>query len=193
MQQNFFQRNKNLVIVLVLVLLFVLWGFSKYNNFVSINERVNGQWAQIENQLQRRFDLVPNLVGTVKGVTSQEQKVFGDIADARTRYAGSTNINDKALAAGQFESALGRLLVITENYPSLQSSQAFKDLMVQLEGTENRISVERKGYNDLVKEYNTNVKVFPSAIFAKIFGFTEKNYFEVADEAKENPKVDFVN
>jgi LemA protein len=191
--QNFFQKNKGLVILIGLVVIVFFWAMSGYNRFVSLNESVNGQWAQVENQLQRRFDLVPNLVSTVKGITTQEQKVFGDIADARTRYAGATNTNDKALAAGQFESALGRLLVITENYPNLQSSQSFRDLMVQLEGTENRISVERMKYNDLVKSFNVGVKIFPSSLIASIFKFQEKTYFEVAEVAKTAPKVDFTN
>ena len=193
MEQNFFQKHKGKIFVVVIAILVLWWGFSKYNTFVLGNEGVSNQWAQVENQLQRRFDLVPNLVATVKGVTEQEQAVFGQIADARTKYAGASSLNDKAQAASQFESALGRLLVITENYPTLQSSQSFKDLMVQLEGTENRISVERMKYNEFVKNFNLSVKTFPSSLFAKLFGFDEKVYFEVAEEAKENPKVDFVN
>lgn len=189
--QNFFQRNKSTVIIFACLILVFLWAISSYNSFISKNESIDAQWAQVENQFQRRFDLVPNLVSTVKGVAGQEQKVFGEISDARTRYAGARNNNDKAVYAGQVESALSRLLVIAENYPILQSSAAFRDLMVQLEGTENRITVERMRYNDLVRDYNTGVKRLPYSIVAKIFGFNERNYFEVKEEAKVNPKVEF--
>ncbi len=193
MEQNFFQRNKKMLVVFGVIVLVCIWLVSSYNGFVSYNEKVTGQWSQVENQLQRRFDLIPNLVSTVKGVAGQEQKVFGDIAEARTRYSGASNINQKAQYASQVESALSRLLVIAENYPTLQSSGAFRDLMVQLEGTENRIAVERMKYNELVKTFNVKVKSFPSNVMAKIFGFGEKTYFEVTDEAKVVPKVDFSN
>lgn len=191
MEQNFLQKNKKLLIVLVVVLLLVFWVVGKYNSFVSQNENINNQWAQVENQLQRRFDLIPNVINTVKGIMKQEKDVFTALADARTHYAGSTTVDQKAAAAGQVESSLARLLVISENYPELKSSQSFRDLMVELEGTENRISVERMKYNDLVKSLNTSVKVFPSSIFASIFGVGERAYFQVADEAKTVPKVDF--
>jgi LemA protein len=191
MEQNFFQRNKTLIVVLAIIALVAIWLFGSYNGFVSANENVNNSWAQVENQLQRRFDLIPNLVSTVKGITGQEQKVFGDLAEARTRYSGAGSVNEKAQYATQVESALGRLLVIAENYPQLQSSQAFRDLMVQLEGTENRISVERMRYNDTVKNFNLKVKTLPSNIVAKIFGFDEKAYFEIKEEAKNAPKVEF--
>lgn len=192
-QSSFFQKYKTLLIVLAVLALLVMWSISFYNGFVSQNVAIDAQWSQVENQLQRRFDLIPNLVSTVKGVANQEQQVFGDIAEARTRYSGASSQNDKALAAGQLESALGRLLVITENYPTLQSSQSFRDLMVQLEGTENRISTERMKYNDQVKNLNSGIKRFPGMIFASLFGIEERAYFEVTEQAKENPKVDFVN
>lgn len=190
-EQNFFQRNIKWVVAggIVLVLAVVLMG--SYNNFISKSEAITSQWSQVENQLQRRFDLIPNLVETVKGVAKQETAVFTSIAEARTRYSGAKTADEKAQAASQYESAIGRLLVITENYPVLQSSQAYRDLMTSLEGTENRISTERKKYNDLVQSYNANIKRFPSVIVAKIFGFGEKSYFEVSDEAKVNPKVSF--
>ena len=191
MEQNFWQKNKILVIVLVLVVVLVFWIVGGYNSFVRQNEAINGQWAQVETQLQRRFDLIPNVMNTVKGITKQEKDVFSQLADARTRYAGSTTIDQKATAAGQVESSLGRLLLIAENYPQLQSSQSFRDLTVELEGTENRISVERMKYNDLVKNLNAGVKVFPSSIIASIFGMKERPYFEVTDAAQAVPKVDF--
>ncbi|MEK7104786.1 MAG: LemA family protein [Patescibacteria group bacterium] len=191
MEQNFWQKNKTWIIVLVVVLVLAFWVIGKYNFFVVQNESIDGQWAQVENQLQRRFDLIPNVINTVKGITKQEQKVFGDLAEARTRYAGSTTVDQKAAAAGQLESSLGRLLVIAENYPELQSSQSFRDLRVDLAGTENRIAVERMKYNELVKNLNASVKVFPNSILASIFGVTERVYFQVTDEAKINPEVDF--
>lgn len=190
-QQNFLQRNMKWVVVLVVLVLVVFWGVSKYNSFVTMNEAITSQWSQVENQYQRRFDLIPNIVATVKGVASQEQKVFGDIAEARTRYSGATTANEKAAAATQVEGALGRLLVIAENYPVLQSSQAYRDLIVSLEGTENRISVERMKYNDLVKGLNISVKKFPTSVIASLFGVSEREYFEVSEVAKENPTVNF--
>jgi len=192
-EKNFLQRNMKWVVVLVVLALIVFWGVGKYNSFVTMNEGITSQWSQVENQYQRRFDLIPNIVATVKGVASQEQKVFGDIAEARTRYSGATTANEKASAATQVESALGRLLVIAENYPVLQSSQAYRDLIVSLEGTENRISVERMKYNDLVRGLNTSVKRFPTSILASLFGVEERAYFEVSDEAQVNPTVDFSN
>lgn len=192
-EKNFFQRNMGWIIALVVVLLVVFWGVSKYNSFVRQNVQIDTQWAQVENQYQRRFDLIPNIVNTVKGAAKQEQEVFGQIAEARTRYSGATTIDEKAKAASQVEGALGRLLVIAENYPALQSEQAYRDLMVTLEGTENRISVERMKFNDEVKTLNSGVKVFPSSIVAGIFGIKERAYFEVPKDNQANPKVDFSN
>ena len=192
-EQNFFQKNKKWIVIVGVIVIIALWAVSKYNFFVTGGEQITAQWAQVENQYQRRFDLIPNIVNTVKGVAKQEQDVFGAIADARTHYSGATTPNEKAQAATQVESALGRLLVIAENYPVLQSSQAYRDLIVSLEGTENRISVERQKYNDLVRVFDTNVKTFPSSILAKMFGVTEKAYFEVPKENQAVPTVDFKN
>ena len=172
---------KNILwVVLGLVAILAVWVFASYNGLVSSNEAVTNQWAQVETQYQRRFDLIPNLVASVKGIMTQEKTVFDDIAQARTRYSGATTPDEKAEAATQVESALGRLLVITENYPELKSSQNVQDLMTELEGTENRISVERKRYNDLVQAYNLKTKQFPSSIAAMIFGYKEHAYFEAA-------------
>lgn len=190
-QPSFFQRNKTWIIVLAIVTLLALWGVSKYNFFVKQGEAITAQWAQVENQYQRRFDLIPNIVNTVKGVAKQETEVFTAIADARTKYSGAVTPDQKAQAATQVEGALGRLLVIAEAYPVLQSSQAYRDLIVSLEGTENRISVERMKYNDLVKTFDTNVKTFPSSVVAKLFGVEERAYFEVPKEAQVNPTVQF--
>ena len=192
-EKNFFQRHMGWIIALVVIVLLVVWAVSSYNGFVRQNEAITGQWAQVENQFQRRYDLIPNIVATVKGVAAQEQTVFNDIATARTHYAGATTQDAKAAAAGEVESALGRLLVITENYPTLQSSQSFRDLITELEGTENRISVERMKYNDLVKAYDTSVKTFPSSVLASIFGMKEHAYFNAPESAQTAPIVNFTN
>lgn len=192
-QKSFFKRNLKWVVIIVVLVLIVLWGISRYNSFVVMNEEITSQWSQVENQYQRRFDLIPNIVNTVKGVAGQEQKVFGEIAEARTRYSGAVSTDEKAKAASEVEGALGRLLVIAENYPVLQSSQAYRDLIVSLEGTENRISVERMKYNEMVKLLNAGVKVFPSSVIAGIFGVAERAYFEVPKENQVAPKVDFSN
>src|SRR3989344_9359122 len=191
MEQNFLQRNMKWLVIVGIIAIVLILAVSKYNSFINLNENVTKQWAQVDNQLQRRYDLIPNLVSTVKGVAKQEQDVFGKIADARANYAGAKTSDAKAQAAMQMESALGRLLVITENYPTLQSSKSFQDLMVSLEGTENRVAVERGKYNELVQKINAGVKYFPSSIIAKMAGFTAHEYFNVAEEVKVNPKVDF--
>jgi LemA protein len=182
---------KNIIwVILGVVAIFAIWVFSSYNGLVSANEAVASQWAQVESQYQRRFDLIPNLVASVKGIMTQEQEVFASIADARTKYSGATTPDAKAQAATQVESALGRLLVITENYPELKSSANVQDLMTSLEGTENRISVERKRYNDLVRDYNLKTKQIPSSIAAAVFGFKEHVYFEAAEGTETAPAVD---
>lgn len=182
---------KNILWVLLGVAALVgIWVFTSYNGLVSSSEAITNQWAQVETQYQRRFDLIPNLVASVKGVMKQEQTVFEAIAEARTKYSGATTPDAKAEAATQVESALGRLLVITENYPELKSSQNVQDLMVQLEGTENRISVERKRYNDLVQLYNLQVKRIPGSLLAGMFGFTQHAYFEGQQGSEAVPPVD---
>ena len=189
--QNFFVRHKMGLLITAIILLVVVWGVSSYNSFVRGGESITAQWSQVENQYQRRFDLIPNIVSTIKGVAKQEQEVFLGIADARTKYTGATTPDGKAQAASQLEAGLGRLLVIAEQYPSLQSSGAYRDLITTLEGTENRISVERMKYNDLVRVFDTNVKTFPTSIVASIFGVKERAYFEVPKENQANPQVQF--
>ncbi len=184
-------KNKILIAVGVVVLLGVFYLFGTYNSFVRANEAINGQWAQVETQYQRRFDLIPNLVAAVQGILKQEQKIFGDLAEARTRYSGATSPEGKVAAANQVESTLGRLLVIVENYPQLRSSENMQTLQAQLEGTENRISVERQRYNNAVRVFNIKTKTFPSSIVATLFGFTERTYFEAATGAENAPKVGF--
>jgi LemA protein len=184
-------KNKKGWIIGGIIVVLLIWGISSYNSLISLNENVTKQWAQVDNQLQRRYDLIPNLVNTVKGNTAQEREVFKDIADARTRYAGATTPDERANAASQVESGLGRLLVIAENYPQLQSSKAFQDLMVSLEGTENRIAVERGKYNELVASINAKVKYFPASLVARMAGIHERAYFQVQEQAKTVPQVNF--
>ncbi len=177
--------------IMGIIAIIAVWVFASYNSLVTAKESVDSQWAQVETQYQRRFDLIPNLVESVKGIMKQEQAVFTAIADARTHYAGAQSIDQKAQAAGEVESALGRLLVITENYPELKSSDTVQTLMAQLEGTENRVSVERNRYNDFVRDYNLKTKHFPSVIFAKLFGFGERPYFQSTSGSEQAPKVQF--
>jgi len=183
--------KKSLIIIGVILIIVVFALFGYYNKFVTANEGVDGQWAQVETQYQRRFDLIPNLVESVKGVMAQEQEVFGMIAEARTKYAGAETADEKAGAATEVESALGRLLVVMENYPQLKSAENVNTLMAQLEGTENRISVERGRYNATVKDYNVMTKRFPANIIAGMFGFGERNYFEAAEGSEVAPSVQF--
>lgn len=183
--------KKGLLVFIAIVVVLAIWIFSGYNSLVTLNENADAQWAKVETQYQRRFDLIPNLVNSVKAVLTQEQTVFGDIAEARTRYSGATTPDDKAAAASQVEGALGRLLVIMENYPQLQSSANVQDLMTQLEGTENRVSVERTRYNDEIRAYNTTIKRFPKNILAAVTGFDTRTYFEAATGAENAPVVNF--
>ncbi len=183
--------KKVLIILAIVVAVLAVYVWGTYNKMVTANEGVDNMWAQVETQYQRRFDLIPNLVNSVKGAMSQEQKVFGDLADARTRYAGATTVNAKAEAATQVESAFARLLVIMENYPQLKSVETVQTLMVQLEGTENRISVERKRFNDAARDFNVMVKRIPAKWLAAMFGFSEKAYFESAAGAENAPAVNF--
>src|SRR3954463_10906050 len=168
-----------------------------YNRFVGQEEAIKTQWAQVENQLQRRNDLIPNLVGTVKGYAQQERDVFGQIADARSKLSGAQSAapgvptDQKIQAANEQSAALGRLLVIVENYPQLRSNESFNRLMDELSGTENRIAVERMRYNERVQEYNTSRRSSPSNVTASIFGFKESPLFNAPPEAERVPKVDF--
>jgi len=182
--------KKSLLIILAFVAVMGLSLMSTYNGFVTKLQSIDAQWAQVETQYQRRFDLIPNLVNSVKGIFTQEQEVFGQIAEARTRYSGAQTVDAKAEAATQVESALARLLVIVENYPQLQSNKAVQSLMDELAGTENRISVERKRFNDQVRDYNTTVKRFPTNLMANMFNFDERAYFEAVEQAATAPKVE---
>src|ERR1044071_2688589 len=178
---------------LVVVLLTMAVGLSgcSYNRFVSQEEAIKAQWAQVENQLQRRNDLIPNLVESVKGITQQEKDVFGQIAESRAKLAGAQTPEQRMAAANEQSQALARLLVVVENYPDLKSNQQFSRLMDELAGTENRIAVERMRYNERVQEYNTQRRRFPSNVTASIFGFKEHPLFNAPPEAEKVPRVNF--
>jgi LemA protein len=162
-----------------------------YNRFVTQEEQIKAQWAQVENQLQRRNDLIPNLVETVRGTAKQEQDVYKAIADSRAKLAGARTPEETIQAANEQSSALARLLVVVENYPELKSNTSFNRLMDSLEGTENRIAVERMRYNEVVQAYNTSRRQFPANVTAKMFGFKEYPFFQAPPEAKKVPKVEF--
>jgi LemA protein len=179
--------------VLAIVLAAVAASGCSYNKFVSQEEAVKAQWAQVQNQLQRRNDLIPNLVETVKGYASHEESVFREIAESRAKLAGATTPADQIAAANQQSAALGRLLVIVENYPNLKANEQFNRLMDELSGTENRLAVERMRYNERVQEYNTSRRQFPGVLTAKIFTFKDYPLFEAPPEARQVPKVDFNN
>jgi LemA protein len=182
-----------LAAVIGVALIAILFVVSGYNRAVTLDEGVSSQWAQVENQLQRRYDLIPNLVETVKGVAGQEEKIFLQLAEARKAYVQAGTVAAKAQAAGGVESALARLLVLPENYPQLRSSEAFMKLQDQLEGTENRLSVERMRYNEAVRELNTYTRQLGGRFFSSLAGVGPAEYFEIAEAAKEVPKVDFSN
>ena len=176
--------------VLAMALAIGLSGCS-YNRFVGQEEAIKTQWAQVENQLQRRNDLIPNLVETVKGIAQQEKDVFGQIADSRAKLAGARSPEQTIQAANEQSQALARLLVVVENYPQLRSNEQFARLMDELSGTENRIAVERMRYNERVQQYNTSRRQFPSNITAGIFGFKEYPVFNAPPEAERVPTVNF--
>ncbi len=186
-------RNGLIAVALILLVIVVLglFAFGSYNSLVTLDEDVNTQWANVESKLQRRFDLIPNLVESVKGAMAQEQEIFTAIADARARMAGAESLSEKVEASNQLEGALGRLLVVTENYPVLKSNENVTALMDELAGTENRISVERDRYNEVVSKYNSAIRRFPKNIMAGMFGFETRPYFEATQGADTAPEVNF--
>src|SRR5271166_3115455 len=184
------------IVVVVVIGLIALFVFGQYvgvrNTLVTKNEAVKAAWSQVDIVLQRRADLIPNLVETVKGYAQQEQTVFGDIAKARSALLSAGNPSDKIAANQQLDGALGRLLLIVENYPQLKSNENFLRLQDELAGTENRIAVERKRYNDTLQDYNTYVQQFPNSFFAGLAGFKPNEaYFEASPASREVPKVKF--
>lgn len=187
--------KRNLIIagVIALVLIGSLYFFvtGNYNNFVTLDEAVKGSWAQVENQLQRRYDLIPNLVETVKGYAKQEKDVLIEVTNARARVGGAANVPEKISANNELSSALSRLLVVVERYPDLKSNQNFMRLQDELAGTENRIAVERKRYNDAVRIYNIAIRSFPANLLAGMFNFRSATFFEAPATAKAAPQVKF--
>lgn len=180
-----------LLATVVLVLLFGGWFLITYNSLVSADEGVDAQWYQVENQYQRRADLIPNLVETVKAYAAQEEKIFTEVTKYRSQWNAATTQDEKIAAAKGMDSSLSRLLVVVENYPQLKSNENFLALQAQLEGTENRIAVERMRYNEKVRDYNTRIKRMPSSIVANMYGFGSKSYFEAEKGAEEAPAVKF--
>ncbi|MBI1843556.1 MAG: LemA family protein [Actinobacteria bacterium] len=180
------------VVAGVIVLVGLLFALP-YNGLVSKEASADRAFADLDVQLQRRNDLIPNLVGAVKGALNQEQTVFGDLAVARQAYAGARSLEDKAAASGQIDAGIGRLLAIVENYPELRSNENIRDLQTQLEGTENRIAQSRRDFNGAVTSYNVAIRRFPRRIVAGVFGFDRRPLFEAAPESTENPTVDLGN
>ena len=183
--------KKVLLAVLAIIVIFVGMALSCYNSLVTLNESVNGKWSQVDNQLQRRNDLIPNLVNTVKGYAAHETEVFKAVADARAKLAGASTVADKSQANGELSSALSRLLAISEAYPQLKANTNFQQLQDELAGTENRIAVARKDYNDAVQSYNAKIKSLPTSLYAGAFGFTAKDYFKADAAAQKVPQVKF--
>ncbi len=177
--------------IIGIVFLGLILGIGMYNGLVKKDVAVSTAWAQVENVLQRRADLIPNLVSSVKGYVAHERGVLDDLAQARTRYAGAATIDEKIKAAGVMEVALGRLLVVVENYPNLKANETFLKLMDELAGAENRIAVERKRYNEAVQDFNTTIRKIPYNFIASTAGFSSKPFFEAQPTARNVPKVDF--
>lgn len=194
------KKNKGLIITIVVIVLVALWGIPSYNGLVGMDENVSNQWANVETQYQRRSDLIPNLVNTVKGYAKHESQTLEAVMAARSQATqvkiDPSNCTPQQLAAyqkaqGDVTTALGKLLAITENYPDLKANQNFLELQSQLEGTENRINVARKDFNDVAKEYNKTIRKFPKNIIAGMCGFEKHNYFEAEAGAEKAPKVEF--
>jgi len=194
------KKNRTLIIIIGIIAILAIWVTVVYNGLVSTEENVNNQWANVETQYQRRADLIPNLVNTVKGYATHEKTTLEGVISARSQATqikvDAKNLTPEKLAQyqkaqGDITTALGKLLAITENYPDLKANQNFLELQAQLEGTENRINVARKDFNDAAKEYNVSIRRFPRNIFANMFGFQKKSYFEATQGSETAPKVQF--
>ena len=192
--------KKSVIIILAVIAVIVIWAVSMYNGLVAMDEKVNGQWANVETQYQRRADLIPNLVNTVKGYATHEKETLEGVVEARSQATqmkvDAADLTPEKLAQyqkaqGAVTSALGKLLAITENYPDLKASENFKDLQTQLEGTENRITRARQEYNEAVKEYNAAIRRFPGSVVASLFGYDKKAYFQASEGSQSNPQVNF--
>jgi len=188
-------KKKTLIVVLVVALILVVAFYSffvgNYNKFVKMDVGIKAAWAQVENQLQRRYDLIPNLVETVKGYAKQEKDVLVEVTNARAKVGGAGNIPDKIAANNQLTGALSRLMLVVEKYPDLKSNQNFLKLQDELAGTENRIAVERMRYNETVQVFNEAIRTFPANLLAGMYGFKEAAFFKVDEVAKAVPKVNF--
>jgi LemA protein len=180
-----------LAVIAVIGIMIIGWGIGQYNKVVSMDEQVKAQWAQVENQLKRRYDLIPNLVETVKGYAKHEKEIFENIAEARTKYFQAKTTDEKIKASNELEGVLSRLLLLREAYPQLKANENFLKLQDSLEGTENRISVERKRYNEAVQRLNTYRRTVFGRFFASLAGVGEAPYYEVPEAEKEAPKVRF--
>jgi len=187
------QKTTLIVIGVVLLVVLIPYGYLKgtYNRLVRLDEQVKAAWAQVENQLQRRYDLIPNYVETVKGYAKHEKEVLLKVTEARSKVAGAGAISEKIAANNELSSALARLLVVVERYPDLKANVNFIRLQDELAGTENRISVERRRFNEMVRVYNTEIRSFPTNLVAGIFNFEKATFFEVPKEKQEVPKVKF--
>ena len=187
------KRNLLIAVGVIVVVLLMFYSGIKgtYNTFVTLDEGVKAAWAQVENQLQRRYDLIPNLVETVKGFAQQEREVFIGVTEARAKVGGAQGIPEKIEANQELTSALSRLLVTVERYPDIKSDQNFIRLQDELAGTENRIAVERRRYNEAVRAYNVRIRTFPANLLAGMFGFTKAEFFEVPESAQATPAVKF--
>ena len=189
------RTKKNVLTVVIILVLIVIIPYmyvkGTYNTLVALDEGVKAAWAQVENQLQRRYDLIPNYVETVKGYAAHEKDVLVKVTEARARVAGARNINEKIQANNQLSSALYRLLLVVERYPDLKANANFIRLQDELAGTENRIAVERRRFNEMVRVYNTRIRTFPTNIIARMFGFEKAAFFDVPKERQEVPKVKF--
>jgi LemA protein len=187
------QKTAAVIIGIVVVVLVIPYSYLRgtYNTLVRMEEQVNGAWAQVENQLQRRYDLIPNYVETVKGYAKHEREVLIGVTRARSRAAGADTLEEKIEANNQLSSALARLLVVVERYPQLKANTNFIRLQDELAGTENRIAVERRRFNEAVKAFNTEIRTFPTNIVAGMFGFEKKSFFEVSKAKQEVPEIKF--
>lgn len=187
-------RKILLILAIVLILILVVPFFylkGTYNSLVTLDEQVKAAWAQVENQLQRRYDLIPNYVETVKGYAAHEKEVLTRVTEARSRVGGASGIDEKIQANNQLTSALSRLLLVVERYPDLKANQNFIRLQDELAGTENRIAVERRRYNETVRQFNTRIRRFPTNLVAGMFGFEKADFFEIPEEARTAPEVKF--
>jgi len=181
------------VVAVIVIIAFSVFGFVRgtYNQLVQMDESVNGAWAEVENNLQRRYDLIPNLVNTVKGFAQQEKDVLLGVTEARSKVGGAGNVNQRIEAENELSGALSRLLMVVENYPQLKSDANFRQLQDELAGTENRLAVARKRYNDVVRNYNVVLRSFPQNIIAGMFGFEKKDFYDAPEAAQATPEVQF--